>query len=160
MALTYSASFSGTSYAGVSVSAVQDLFLVAPSAAVPVQLMRVSFSTSGQTSPGNLIVSIQRYTATVTNGSGGSTPSIYEVAQYSTRAASSTVLANCTTRTSTTGSKTLLWVGTIQDLNNLDDILIPELRYQINPTQALVIGLEVAPSATTLYGTILFNELV
>ena len=156
--LTYAASFSGTSYAGVSVSAAQDLFSMLASSAVPFRLKRFSLSTSGQTTPGNLIISVQRYTAAVTQGSGGSVVTPAELAQLSGRAATTVVHANDTTRATTSGAKQVLWVGTIQDLNNLDDVLIPELWPIIPSSDALIIGLEVAPSATVLFGTVQFTE--
>ncbi len=158
--LTYSAPFSGTGFAGVSVSAVQDLFYMLASSAVPFRLKRLSLSTAGQTAPGNLIVSVQRYTATVTAGSAGSAITPSELAQLSGRAATTTVRCNDTTRATTTGVKQLLWIGTIQDLNNLDDVMVPELWPMIPSGDALIVGLEVAPgSAVTLYGTAQFSEL-
>lgn len=158
--IRYAATFSGTSFAGVSVSAAQDLFYILASSAVPVRLHRLSLSTAGQTSPGNLIVSVQRFTATVTAGSGGSSLTPVELAQVSGRPASSTVRANDTTRATTTGSKQVLWAGTMQDLNNLDEVLVPELWPMIPGGNALVVGLEVAPaSAVSLFGTAQWSEL-
>ncbi|MGH7103468.1 MAG: hypothetical protein ACREFJ_13835 [Acetobacteraceae bacterium] len=158
--IRYAATFSGTSFAGVSVSAAQDLFYILASSGVPVRLHRLSLSTAGQTSPGNLIISVQRFTPTVTAGSGGTLLTPVELAQVSGRAASSTVRANDTTRATTTGSKQVLWAGTMQDLNNLDDVLVPELWPMISAGTALVVGLEVAPgSAVNLFGAVHFSEL-
>lgn len=158
--IRYAATFSGTSFAGVSASAAQDLFYILASSAVPIRLHRLSLSTSGQTSPGNLIISVQRYTATVTAGSGGSSLTAVELSQLSGRAATSTVRANDTTRATTTGSKQVLWAGTMQDLNNLDDVLVPELWPMIPGGDALIVGLEVAPgSAVNLFGAIHWGEL-
>lgn len=157
--IIYSGAFSGTSYAGVSVSGTQDLFYVLASSSVPIRLRRLFLSTSGQTSPGNLIVSIQRYTTTVTVGSGGSSITPNEVSQVTARAAAATMRANDTSRATTSGSKVPLFVGTVQDLNNLDELRVPELYELIPASNALIVGLEVAPSATTLYGTLWFSEL-
>ncbi|MGH6681067.1 MAG: hypothetical protein ACREDL_19560, partial [Bradyrhizobium sp.] len=88
--IRYAATFSGTAFAGVPVSAAQDLFYILASSAVPVRLHRLSLSTSGQSAPGNLIVSVQRFTPTVSPGSGGSSITPVELAQVSGRAATST----------------------------------------------------------------------
>ncbi|MGH7102293.1 MAG: hypothetical protein ACREFJ_07830 [Acetobacteraceae bacterium] len=158
--IRYAATFSGTSFAGVAVSAAQDLFYILASSAVPVRLHRLSLSTSGQTSPGNLIISVQRFTSAVTAGSGGSSVTPVELAQVSGRAATSTVRANDTTRATTTGSKQVLWAGTMQDLNNLDDVLVPELWPWIPAGNAMIVGLEVAPgSGVPLFGAVHFSEL-
>ncbi|MGH7115256.1 MAG: hypothetical protein ACREE9_12255 [Stellaceae bacterium] len=141
-------------------SAAQDLVYILASSAVPVRLHRLSLSTSGQSAPGNLIVSVQRFTPTVSPGSGGSSITPVELAQVSGRAATSTVRANDTARASTSGAKQVLWTGTMQDLNNLDDVLVPELWPLIPAGNALVIGLEVAPgSAVPLFGAAQFSEL-
>lgn len=157
--IVYAATFSGTSFAGVSASAAQDLFYMLASSAVPFRLRRLSLSAAGVSSPADLVVSVQRYTATVSAGSGGSSVTPQELAQVTARAATTTVRSNDTTRATTTGSKQLLWVGTMQQLNNLDDVIIPELLPLIPASNALIIGLEVAPgSATTLYGAVHFSE--
>lgn len=160
---TYAATFSGTSFAGVSVSGTQDLFSMLAAETVPLILNRLSISTAGQTSPGNLVLSVQRFTPTVSQGSGGTVVpagSLYEVAQFTGRAATTTVHTNDTSRASTTGTKGLLWMGTVQDLNNLDDIIVPELWPFVPGNCGLIIGLEVAPGAAiTLYGTAQFTEL-
>ncbi|HEX5325440.1 MAG TPA: hypothetical protein VFW75_02110 [Acetobacteraceae bacterium] len=163
MPSTYAATFSGTSFAGVAVSAAQDLFSMLASSTVPFMLNRLSISTAGVTNPGNLVISVQRFTPTVTQGSGGSAiaaASLSEIAQYTQRNATTTVRANDTTRASTSGSKELIWTGTVQDLNNLDDNIVPELWPFIPGNCALILGLEVAPAAAvTLYGTAQFTEL-
>lgn len=160
MAIVYSATFTGTSWAGVSVSATQDLFYLLASSSVPFQLRRLSLSAAGPTSPADLVISIQRYPATVTVGSGGSSITPVELAQVSGRAATTTVRSNDTTRATTSGTKAVLWAGSMQQLNNLDDVIVPELYGHIPASNALIIGLEVAPTAVTLYGTVQFAELV
>lgn len=160
MALRYAATFSGSSFAGVSASAVQDLFYMLASSAVPFRPLRISISATGVTTPADLVVSLQRYTPTVTAGSGGSSVTPQELWQVTGRSATTTVRANDTTRASTSGSKEVLWVGTMQQLNNLDDVMIPELWPLIPASNALIVGLEVAPgTATSLYGTVHFSEL-
>lgn len=163
MPSTYAATFSGTSFAGVSVSAAQDLFSMLASSTVPFLLNRLSISTSGVTSPASMVISVQRFTPNVTQGSGGTAiaaASLSEIAQYAQRNATTTVRANDTTRASTGGSKELIWIGTMQDLSNLDDIIVPELWPFIPGNCALIVGLEVAPgAAVTLYGTAQFTEL-
>lgn len=160
---TYAATFSGTAFAGVSASAAQDLFSMLATQTVPFILNRLSISTAGQTSPGNLVVSVQRFTPAVTLGSGGTTiaaASLAEIAQYTQRVATTSVHTNDTTRATTTGSKQVLWTGTVQDLNNLDDNIVPELWSFVPGNCALIIGLETAPAAAvTLYGAAQFTEL-
>lgn len=157
--LIYNASFSGTSFAGVTVTAVQDLFYVLAAASTPVRLRRLYLSQSGATSPANMVISIQRYPATVTAGSAGTSVTPVELAQVTARAAAATVRANDTTRATTTGTKAVLWVGTMQELNNLDELRVPELYELIPASNALIVGLEVAPASTVLYGTLQFSEL-
>lgn len=160
---TYAAAFSGSSFAGVSASAAQDLFSMLATQTVPFILNRLSISTAGQTSPGNLVISVQRFTPAVTLGSGGTTlaaSALAEIAQFTGRAATTTVHTNDTTRATTTGAKQVLWTGTVQDLNNLDDNVVPELWSFVPGNCALIIGLEQAPTAAvSLYGTAQITEL-
>jgi hypothetical protein len=158
--LHYAATFSGSGFAGVSASAAQDLFDMLASSAVPFRVKRISISATGATSPADIVLSVQRFAATVTQGSGGSSITPVELSQVSGRSATTTCRANDTTRATTSGNTQLLWIGTMQELNNFDDVLVPELWPMIPANDALIIGLEVAPgTVVTLYGTVHFAEL-
>lgn len=158
--LIYSGSFSGTTFGGYNLTAAQDLFYLLASATTPLRLRRLFISTTGASSPANVTISIQRYPTTVTVGSGGAVVTPSEVAQVSGRAAAATMRANDTTRATTTGTKAVLWVGTMQELNNLDELRVPELYELIPASNALIIGCEAAPAAAvTTFGTLMFSEL-
>lgn len=156
MSVTYAVSF-----VAVSVSAAQDLIAILAASNVPVNIARCSLSAEGVTAPADLRINLKRLPATVAAGSGGTTPVAFEMAQVSGRSASATLYANNTTRATTSGTINILWAGTMQQLNNYDDVLIPEFWPQINPAQLFVLGLEAAPGAAiTLSGTVWFEELV
>ena len=152
--LTYVATFTA-----VSATAAQDLFSILAAANIPIEILWARVSCEGQASPTELRLQCKRIAAAAL-GSGGTVVTPAEKGQVSGRAAAATVHANDTTRATTTGSKQVLWVGTIQDLNNLDDVMIPELWPMIPAGDALIVGLEVAPgSAVTLFGAAQFSEL-
>lgn len=158
--IIYSATFSGSSFAGVSANAVQDLFNIMPGSGVPIRLRRFALATTGQSSPGDLTLAVKRLPATVTVGSGGSAATVNEVASATGRAAAATVRTNDTTRATSSGTIQILEAITMQNLNNMDELRVPEMEELFLPGQACIIGLEVAPgSAVTVFGTVWFSEL-
>jgi hypothetical protein len=154
--LTYVASFTG-----VTATAVQDLFTIVAGSATPFKLLWVRISVEGQSSALEYLLSFNRLTPTLTIGTGGTTVTPIEKSQISGRASTSTVYANnATTRATTTGTKSLLWSESFQVLNGYEYLPIPELYDRIDPGQALVIGLETAPTSLVINGSACWAEAV
>ena len=165
MSASYSAVFSGTSFAGVSVSAAQDLFSMLASSSVPFIVTQVKLAASGITSPSEIVIARKRLTSVVTQGSGGTVIAAANLAPVgqldpnTPRNSTTTVHTNDTTRATTTGNTQIIDATTLQLANGDNDIIIPELWIDIPVSCAFILGLEVAPgSAVTLYGTVYYIE--
>lgn len=146
-------------FSGVSVSAVQDLFLIqAPTSAI-VRLHEVHITDDTSETSEQLPFSISRLPTTVTLGSGGTVPT---PAKFSSGAASaaSTVHVNDTTRATTSGSASVLVRQAENMLNGFHWVSLPESVIEASPSQAITVGLEGAPgSARTMSGWVRFEEI-
>jgi hypothetical protein len=145
-------------FAGVSVSAVQDLITIFTGAKA-IEVHSVVIGQITATSVGNLAVSMKRLPATVTPGSGGSTPTPLPV-DYNGTAATVTAHANDTTRTTTAGTPQTLVADVFNVVNGYLYLPPAEDRIIVSPSQAFVLSLDTAPgSAETISGTVTFAEL-
>jgi hypothetical protein len=146
------------SFAGVSVSAVQDLLAVYAGA----KAFRVHSVTLGQitqTAVGNLAITHKRLLATVTAGSGGSTPAAVAASPNDT-AATITGHANDTTQATSATSTQIVAADAYNVINGYLYMPPEEDRPVVAPNQAYVISLNTAPgSAETMSGTIVVEEL-
>jgi hypothetical protein len=145
-------------FASVAVSTAQDLITIFTGA----KAVRLHSAVIGQTTAatvGNLAVSIKRLPATVTAGSGGTTPTPQPVSPNDT-AATITAHANDTTRTTTGGTAAVMVADVFNVINGYLYLPPDEDRIVVGPSQALVLSLDTAPgSSETMSGTITVEEL-
>ncbi len=140
-------------FAGVAVSAAQDLFEINAPADSAVILHRVVITQSSDTDSEQLIFSIQR---AGTSGADGSTATPAPL-NAGDAAFGGTVEINNTTRA---GTLTLLHRESQNVLNGWDWCPTPECRVVISPSGRVIIGLEAAPAdALTMGGTAYFEEI-
>ena len=148
------------SFKQVSISVVQDV-LALYAGAMPFRVISVAFGQITQQSVANLPIRHRRIVATVTPGSGGTTPTPRRTA---TGDSSATVTAHANDTTQAVSS------GTIEDL--WPDIWNPINGYYwqaesrdgpawvINPNEAWVLSLDSAPTqALTCSATVKFEEI-
>lgn len=161
MARSYSASFEN-----VAITAAQDLFNIAPAADKPIKLQALVISNVGGAADAGdaqeelLRISIRRFLATVTNGTGGSTPTPVAL-DPSDAASGATVRANdATTRASTSGTNSLFHADGFNVRIPYQMIWTPETQLEIAGTvQRIIIGLDTAPAdSLSVSGTVYFEE--
>jgi hypothetical protein len=146
-------------FAGVSVSAAQDLINITATANMAFKIHRIEIGQIGLTAWAALPIKLVRLPATVTAGSGGSavTPSRMNNGDL---AATVTARANDTTPASTSGSASILLARDWELLNGFLVVFTPDERPVIAPSQAVSLNLPNAPSsATTVSATVLVEEL-
>lgn len=145
-------------FASVSVTNAQDLITVFAGA----KAFRVHSLTLGQataTGVGNLNVSLNRLTGTVTAGSGGAAPTPIAVDVNDT-AAAVTAAVNNTARTTTSGSKQVIVADVYNVINGYLYLPPAEDRITVAPNQAFVVSLDSTPAtAETMSGTLTIEEL-
>jgi hypothetical protein len=145
---------------GTSFTATADLFNVAATSGMMFKLHQLEINAVSQTAVQELTVSIKRMTATVSNGTGGS--SFTPLPFLSTDAASTITarVSDATTRATTSGSTSYLFPLAWNVLNGLIWVPAPEYRPSFSISQNLIIGLETAPSASlTTDAYIIVEEL-
>jgi hypothetical protein len=140
-------------FENVAITAVQDLFNLTPAADKPIRLCGLTLcNVGGAADAGDaqeelLRLSIRRMAATVTNGTGGTTPTP-QPKDPNDAAAGVTARANdATTRATTTGTNTLWlpdgWNVRIPYTMWFD----PDFRLEAAGTaQRIIIGLDTAPA--------------
>lgn len=141
----------------VTATAVQDVWHLKAGATYPIIIHWVELHQKGLTSVEALNVKFKRHTATVTQGSGGSTPTPAVLAGGSA-SSGITAHANDTTQASA-GTLTNIHAMTWQLLNGLLWIPTPECRPIISVSTGFIVDLATAPSASMkLSGTIVYEE--
>lgn len=143
-------------------TAVQDIWALLAGSAKGIQLRWMQLTASSVTSAAELRLRLKRGTATVTLGSGGSTPAANIVDSGDTLAATATVHANDTTQATTSGNFT----GYVEYFNW--NVLLPfdympgpeeEDRPQCLISQAWIFDLPATIVATTISGFIRWREI-
>lgn len=154
MARLYSAVF-----AGVSVSAAQDLFSVQPAANKPCIIHEIHVTQdSGETSE-QLPVQVRRLPATFTVGSGGAAVTPSPMTATDT-ASGATVRANDTVVATTSGTAQTLRRQGDNVLNGWHWVFTPETRPSVVNGAGFVVHLPTAPAAAlTMSGEIVFEEV-
>ncbi len=142
----------------VAVTLVQDVFHLKAGSTRPIIIHGLELEQKGLTAAEALAVKLKRHTATVTQGSGGSTPTPAVLAGGSA-SSGVTAHANDTTRASA-GTITTLFGKTFQLLNGLIWLPTPEIRPIIDPATGFIVELATAPSASmNLSGWIVYEEV-
>lgn len=146
-------------FEGVTVSAAQDFFeITAPSTGV-VAIHEIHITQDTVEVSEQLPVRILRVPATITSGSGGSTPTPRKFASGDP-AAASTVEVNNTTVATTSGTLEVLRRQGDNVLNGWHWVFLPESRIYIAPSGCVVVRLVTAPaSGMAMSGELIFEEI-
>jgi len=148
------------SFKNVSVSATQDLMGLysGSNGAIEVHSWVVGQVTA--TTVGNLRISMNRFPATVTAGSGGNAGTISAV-RTGDHTATVTGRINDTTPMTTGGTEIGLLNDVYNPINGYQYLPPPEDREACNPSEAINVSLDQAPvSGETMSATIKFAELI
>lgn len=135
------------SFVSVAISAVQDLFEIRPAAEKPVILRKVVITPDSDETNKQLLVTIRRLPATVTSGSGGSSPTIVALNSHDA-AAGFTAEANNTSRATTSGTALHINPESFPSQGGFEYSPDEVERPVFYNGEALVIGLEENPAAT------------
>lgn len=154
MGRVYSLSFSD-----IAVAAAQDLLGITTTASVPIAIHSVVLSQKTLTSWEAKNVKLLRVPATVSQGSGGTTPTPRPM-NAGDAAAGGTYHANDTTPATSGGTIVVLHNEEWNFLNGLFWLPPPEDRPIIRVSEGFMVNLVTAPSASmTCSGTVVFEEL-
>jgi hypothetical protein len=146
-------------FENVAVSAVQDFFEVTPADDKPVRLLWARITNVVTETSEQLRIRIKRLPATVTSGSGGSSPTIQK-ATSSDASAGFAAEANNTTQATTSSTAQVLWAEGFNVLSGWDYLPTPETVFTFVQGEALIIDLPTAPGASiNMSGTICIEEL-
>ncbi len=152
-------------FEGVSVAAAQDLFQLLGATGKVIRLRRVVLSATDTTAPTSQMLEVRvRYLpATVTNGSGGTTPTP-QATSPGDSAASFTAKANNTTPATTNGTAVKIFEGGCHVFNGLDENFGDDGTGQhcpeAGPSTSLTVELLGAPTGTVhLSGTAWVEEI-
>lgn len=153
-------------FENVSISAVQDLFNIAPASDKPIRLVGLTLSNvDGTTLVGDanedmLRLSIRRMLATVTNGTGGSSATPVSKDQNDTAFGGTARVNDATTRASTSGTNSL-WLPDGWNTRIPYALWFPPemcLEASVSTTH-IIVGLDTAPkSAVHCSGCLFFEE--
>ena len=142
----------------VSVSAAQDLWHVKAGATYPLLIHEIVLSQKTLVAVEGKDLKLIRHTTTVTQGSGGTTPTPQNT-NPGGASSGTTVHMNDTTQASA-GTLTILHSDVWQFLNGFFWMPAPEDRIFIAPGTGFILSLVAAPSAAMVVsGTITFEEL-
>lgn len=148
------------SFAGISVSAVQDLVALYSGASMACELHGIVLGQITGTTVQNLNLSIKRMPATVTAGSGGASVTPQKIGRGDA-AATATARRNDTTQASTSGTSATIHADVFNTVNGYQFFWPPNDAPTIGLSEAAVISLDTAPgSALTMSGTLYFAELI
>ena len=147
------------SFKDVAVAAAQDLLGVTTSASVPIAIHSVTLTQKTLTAWEAKNVLFRRVPATVTQGSGGTTPTPRPMNANDT-AAGGTYHVNDTTAATSSGTIVDIHSEEWNFLNGLYWLPPPEDRPIIRISEGFMVNLVTAPSGSmTSSGTIIFEEL-
>jgi hypothetical protein len=142
----------------VTIAAVQDVFMLKAGAANPLMLMYMNLGAGGVTGAAEIRLRLKRLPATVTNGSGGTAPTISVMDSGDTKTSTATLRANDTTQATTSGTALNLMAWQWNVLGPFEYLPIPELQAEIQASEALVLEVVAAPASTVVSGSIQWEE--
>lgn len=134
---------------GVNVSAQQDLMNIAATANMAFTVIELDIESDNQSSVQQMAIVLKKMTATVTNGTGGS--SFTPIPLLGSDAASTITarINDSSTRATTGGTTTKLESFSLNVLNGYNKVWgLPEMRPVWRPSENLILGLETTPSTT------------
>jgi hypothetical protein len=153
-------------FENVTITLVQDLFNLAPAADKPIRIAGLTLcNVGGAADAGDaqeelLRLSIRRFAATVTNGTGGSTPTPTPTDPNDTAAAFTTRCNDATTRATTSGTNSL-WLPDGWNVRIPYAMWFPpEFQVEAQGTVArIIVGLDTAPAdALSVSGSLFVEE--
>lgn len=145
-------------FSGVTVSAVQDFFLLVAGATTKLIVHGVQIGAIS-TAVQNLKITGKRHPATLTSGSGGSAPTPQKTDPMDA-AATFTARANDTTQASSSGTTSTVLSDVFNTVNGYVWFPPREDRPKIGLSEGFVISLDTAPSAgMVMSGTIWVEEV-
>jgi len=145
-------------FESVTVTALQDLFeIIAPADAI-LEIMKWRITQEESETSEQLGFAVKMAAGAYTTGSGGTTPTPGKT-MTGDPASGSTAKANNTTQ-AVVGSGSLETIDRLGEnmLNGREEIYLPEDRPIISPTDAIIIGLMVAPTSLEVSGFIEWLE--
>jgi hypothetical protein len=157
------------SFKNVAVTAAQDLFaVIATTTPKSVRLLRCVLSSTDTTIPTSQMFSIEvvLFTgATITAGSGGSTPSANKVDNGDPSATGFTLAANNTAQATTTGTTNIVYEGGFHAYNGFDESFVvdgsnPRGATPIFVQSAVNAGSIIVRTTNTMSGTIHLSGMV
>lgn len=145
-------------FAGVAVSAVQDLIALYSGSSMGLELHGLVIGQITGTTVQNLAMSIKRLPATVSAGTGGNSATPQKI-DRGDAAATATARINDTAQATTGGTASVLHSDVINTVNGYQFFWPPDDRPSIGLSEAAVLSLDTAPaSAMTMSGTLYFGE--
>jgi len=142
----------------VSISTVQDLWHIKAGGTYPLLIHEIVLSQKTLVAVEGRDLKLIRHTATVTQGSGGSTPTPQNIAPGGA-SSGCTIHMNDTTQASA-GTLTTLHADVWQFLNGFFWMPAPEDRIFVAPGTGFIVSLAAAPTAAMVAsGTITYEEL-
>jgi len=148
-----------TYFENVTISAVQDVFNLKAGSANGLEIHQIDLSAGGVTSPAEIRLRLKRLPATVTNGSGGTAPTIGVTDSGDTKSATAGVRANDTSQATTGGTAVILQAWQWNVLMPWQYLPAPEDREVIQASEALVLDIPGTPASTVVSGTIKWREI-
>ena len=148
------------SFAGVAISAVQDLIGIYNGANMATRLHGVVIGQITGTTVQNLKVSVHRLAATVTPGSSGTTATPQKMNRGDPSSVISSAHINDTTQATSAGNA-LLHADIYNTVNGFQFFWPPDTRPIAGLSEAFILSLDTAPTggAMTMSGTLYFEEL-
>ena len=148
-----------TTFENVTISAVQDIFSLKAGAANGIEIHQIDLSAGGVTSPAEIRLRLKRLPATVTQGSGGTSPTVGFADSGDTKASAATVHANDTTQATTSGTAVILGAWQWNVLLPWQYLPAPEDRDACQAAEGFMLDIPGAPTSTVVSGTIAWREL-
>ena len=146
-------------FENVSIAAVQDIFSLKASGTKGFEIHQIELGSIGQTSPTEFRLSLTRVPVTMTQGSGGSVPTINPLDAGDSLPAVVVAHANDTTQSTSTGTIATLLSTTWNVLMPFQYLPAPEDRPTALVNQGVALTLNAAPgAATSVSGFIKWRE--
>jgi len=146
------------SVAAVAVSTVpQDFFQITAPVSKVIRIHEVRINQDGSTTSAQVRVRVSKLTGTVTNGSGGSTPTAAQ-AETGDGSSGATLRANSTTQATTSGTKTTWLSDAFNVLAGWLWTPTPEDQLVLAPNETCVIEI-IAGTLTNADGTVIWEEI-
>jgi hypothetical protein len=148
-----------TQFENITIAAVQDIFSMKAGAANGIEIHQIDLSAGGVTSPAEIRLRLKRLPVTVTQGSGGSTPTVSPADSGDIKASTATVHANDTSQATTAGTAAVLCAWQWNVLLPWQYLPAPEDREITQAGEAIVLDIPGSPASTVVSGSIAWREI-